>query len=455
MRVGLVDIGGHIECTHPSGGSHFSIPCSIDDIPQWARVALQDLLDFPPSFGRTAKPQLANSLGLFSLPRRSSLLPLTLPSGSPLYSLRQVLGNVLPISTPSLTELLQPRGSDTFARFRRSLLPHHREYILLKQWRVPHSPSPAVVVFRNLEGSVRAWLHQQYPSVSADRFRVLLEACVPPGHVVDSCILDSGMCPTLSAHRSGHPIRLCDRSFLSTRHVWGLFGYRLSDPLYSVLRSLTAPQAYSMIGNGVSNHSMSPILQWIRDDPSSPISELPLWRVVTAFSGGCTATVCLRHLSPPQPFVLLCASDTSFRCRSVIRATYSLQDPVVNVYKRSESQLARGAPMSDLTLWGFPCVLYSVLNRHVTPSLLKASLSLFDLAFEYVELRRPPVFIFENVASLLCSHLRFVIDHFLWKIDSLGGYTVYLDVLCPSSFGALMTRPRLFIMVTLRVPAVP
>jgi len=84
--------------------------------------------------------------------------------------------------------------------------------------------------------------------------------------------------------------------------------------------------------------------------------------------------------------------------------------------------------MSDLTLWGFPCVLYSILNRHVTPSRLKASLSLFDSAFEYVENRRPPVFIFENVASLLCSHLRFVIDHFLWKIDSLGGYTVHLDV---------------------------
>ena len=150
---------------------------------------------------------------------------------------------------------------------------------------------------------------------------------------------------------------------------------------------------------------MSPILQWLRDDPSSPISGLPLWRVITAFSGGCTATACLRHLSPSQPFVLLCASDTNALCRSVVRATYARQDPLVNVYKRSESQLACGAPASDLTLWGFLCVLYSVLNRHVTPSRLKASLPLFDLAFEYVELRRPPEFSFENVASLICSRL--------------------------------------------------
>jgi hypothetical protein len=65
---------------------------------------------------------------------------------------------------------------------------------------VSHSPLPAVVIFRNLESSVRAWLHQQHPSVSADQFRVLLEACVPPRHVVVPYILESGMCSTLSAH---------------------------------------------------------------------------------------------------------------------------------------------------------------------------------------------------------------------------------------------------------------
>ena len=68
-------------------------------------------------------------------------------------------------------------------------------------------------------------------------------------------------------------------------------------------------------------------------------------------------------------------------------------------------------------------------------------LSLFDAAFEYLLLRQPPVFIFENVASLLSTRLVYVVDHFLFKINSLGGYRIFLGILCPSYFGGIMTRP--------------
>ena len=190
---------------------------------QWARAALQHMLDFPPPFGRTSKPVYACPLGLFVPPRRSSSLPLTLSSGSSLYILRTALGNIPSLPTPSLAGLLSPLGSDSAPRARRRLLSSHREYILLDQWQIPRAPPPAIVIFRNLESGVRAWLRRSNPCVSDFRFRTLLESCLPPFSVVAPFILLSGMCSTLSAHRSSHPIWLCDRSFLSTRHVWSLF----------------------------------------------------------------------------------------------------------------------------------------------------------------------------------------------------------------------------------------
>ena len=70
-----------------------------------------------------------------------------------------------------------------------------------------------------------------------------------PSIVLEPFLLDARFyCPTLSASRSGHPIRLCDMSFFTLRHLWTLFGFPLSDPLYSVLRhSFSAPQVCSSL----------------------------------------------------------------------------------------------------------------------------------------------------------------------------------------------------------------
>jgi hypothetical protein len=55
------------------------------------------------------------------------------------------------------------------------------------------------------------------------------------------------------------------------------------------------------------------------------------------------------------------------------------------------------------------------------------------------------------VASLLSTRLVWVVDHFLFKINSLGGYRIFLNILCPSYYDACMTRPRL-IVVAMRSP---
>ena len=202
-----------------------------------------------------------------------------------------------------------------------------------------------------------------------------------------------------------------------------------------------------MLCSGVSNHVMTQVLTFLRSNAASPLCGLTTWRIVTAFSGPESFLACVRSLSPTLSYVLLASSDTSPACRAVIRAVHSrLQSKPPAIFESAQSAGARLAPFGELTCWGFPCVLFSDLNRFATDDDIAGSISLFDAAFDYLLLRRPPVFIFENVASLLSTRLVWVVDHFLFKINSLGGYRIYLSILCPSYFGASMSRPRLIVV---------
>ena len=206
-------------------------------------------------------------------------------------------------------------------------------------------------------------------------------------------------------------------------------------------------QAHRMLCNGVSFHTLGPVLSFLRSELTSPLRGLALWSIVTSFSGCDTFLASVRSLSPSQAYVLLSACDIDSKCRRAIHLVHSAQSVAPVVHLSADSAGARAAPSSDLVYWGFPCVLFSILNRFVTLDRLQESIDLFDSAFTNISLRRPPVFLFENVASLLCAHLRFVVDHFLYKVDSLGGYRVHLGVLCPSEFSSDMTRPRLLVLV--------
>jgi hypothetical protein len=216
-----------------------------------------------------------------------------------------------------------------------------------------------------------------------------------------------------------------------------------------VLHRYSAPVWHHMLCSGVSNHTMAPVLTFLQSDSASPLCGLVHWRVVTAFSGPDTFTACLRSLSPPQSYTLLAASDSQACCRSAILAVHL--SPLL--YTCAASSEACLAPRGDLVYWGFPCVLYSDLNRFASEDDILASISLFDSAFEYLRFRHPPAFIFENVDSLMSSRLRFVVDHILSMINLLGGYRIHLSILCSRDFGANMTRPRL-IVVALRLPGV-
>ena len=249
LRVGLADASGHTEGTYASvaKGGHFSIPCSFEDLPPWAECALRHLLDSPPPFGR-AHPRVSSKppLSTWSSSPLAPLAPLMVTPVEDLHATLRSLscGFVSSFSLPSFSDLLSPLPADSHPGSRRSLLPSHRELTLLRVWRVPRLASPAFVIFGHLEDGVRRWLHRLHPTASPATFRRLLESTAPPYSVLEAFLLDARyFCPTLSASRSGHPIRLCDMSFFLLRYLWILFGFPLSDPLYSVLRfSFTAPQ---------------------------------------------------------------------------------------------------------------------------------------------------------------------------------------------------------------------
>ena len=344
LRVGMVDVSGHIEGANLSAvGLHFSRPCAPGSLPDWATLALHRLLDFPPPCGRVQLAVSSATVSLQSSPLvgsrcLSSLSPLV----PPLLELRDSLVRVI-MPVVSVTHLLRPRPSDVLPRARRSLLPSHREVLLMSQWGVPHLPVPAVLVFGHLERKVRAWLRALFPLASKKNFRLRLESCVPPPPLVHSCVILAGSpCPTLSSQRSGLPIRLVDFTFLTLSHLWSLFGFPRRDPLLSVLRRYSAPVWHHVLSSGVSNHTMASVLTFLRSDPVSPLHGLAHWRVITAFSGPDTFTACLRSLSPPQPYILLAASDPQACCRYAILAVHRSRQPATcALYLR---RLTRGLP---------------------------------------------------------------------------------------------------------------
>ena len=55
----------------------------------------------------------------------------------------------------------------------------------------------------------------------------------------------------------------------------------------------------------------------------------------------------------------------------------------------------------DLAFWGFPCLKYSTLHRHVDPQGVSRALKVFDTALTRLRENPPRVFVLENTASLL------------------------------------------------------
>ena len=164
-----------------------------------------------------------------------------------------------------------------------------------------------------------------------------------------------------------------------------------------------------MICNGVCAVTTCAVLDTLRSHPSSPLRALSTWRIVTAFSGCDTFLACVRACG--IKYTILASSDTDPTCRRVLSATPHRQAHRPDIHHDSRGEAAKTAPASDLTAWGFPCVTFSLLNHHTSDETISSTLQCYIDAFEYIRLRRPAVFLFENVANLLsCACLLYTSD---------------------------------------------
>jgi hypothetical protein len=103
--------------------------------------------------------------------------------------------------------------------------------------------------------------------------------------------------------------------------VW--CGVGLSPFVYCIsFRSLL--QAHRMLCNGVSFHTLGPVLSFLRFEPTFPLFGLALWSIITSFSGCDTFLAAVRSLSPPQAYVLLSACDIDSNCRRAISILFTL-----------------------------------------------------------------------------------------------------------------------------------
>ena len=71
----------------------------------------------------------------------------------------------------------------------------------------------------------------------------------------------------------------------------------------------------------------------------------------------------------------------------------------------------------DLAFWGFPCDLYSGLQRDATTDDIQQSLALLDSALAALRRNPPRVFVLENTASMLA--LPSVLSHVCASLSAL------------------------------------
>ena len=322
LRVGYCDLLGNDPTFGFASqfGAHLSTPAAFDGLPLAVRTAFQEMIDDPPAaeFPCRAAPRIRHPRPLSSLPR-SAAAP-RIRHSRPLSSLPHSAAvppfdrlppfspcSLLP-PTRALADVLDP-CHDLPSSPSRDLQAHCREACRLARWGLPDNLPGSCVIFRQLDSAVNRRVRAVFPSAGNDELPSLYRDFTPPATLFQNLIrgvvtpsAGSHLCPTISARRSGHPIRLADRTFFSTRHLLELFGLPFADALASHLLTVHPAVAHRLLGQGVSLHCAVPCVTLLSTLPHSPLRGLRRpWRVVTAFSGADVFCAALRVAG--QPYV--------------------------------------------------------------------------------------------------------------------------------------------------------
>jgi len=133
------------------------------------------------------------------------------------------------------------------------------------------------------------------------------------------------------------------------------------------------------------------------------------------------------------------SSDIDKDCRCVIKANSNPDELYHNMQGRDMQQM----PRVDIYVCGFPCQPFSNMNCQKTSSDKRRTV--FESVFEYIESKRPSIFILENVRNLLSMDDGRIFERIMKDLNSLD-YNITHSVLNSKNFGVPHSRTRLWIV---------
>ena len=415
------------------------------------REAVAFAIRNPPSFPGRSTPsaqrlRLARLPALPSIPsqpgvaRPPQLSPLNLSLATPLP----------PVSAESL--LLLPREP------RRPLPPDSRPRQLIARWGLTCDHPLGTLLLGHAECHVLRWARSRQlpysnhlgtpsPPLPADFASTLIRGL--PADVSARRSSAPGCCPTLLSHPANAPIDLYLGEYYSTPRILGAFELPRTDPLTAYLESLDPQLAQRLACQGVSLRPTRLILRHHRallHPPDSP--------PITVFSSCCGADFVLAAFRAEGiPYVLAGATEADPASRAAILHCHDYLDPAL-LYPDADTDAAiTSSPDSDAFVLTSSCQPFSTNNQHITEASATRELGSLRRRASYLEHHSPRFVFIENVAGLFAPDRRAVYDSFTSYLLSLDRWHWEGGLLCPSTLGGPMTRPRIFWIGVLRAPS--
>lgn len=163
-------------------------------------------------------------------------------------------------------------------------------------------------------------------------------------------------------------------------------------------------------------------------------------RVGTECSGIEAPIVALRRLGLPH--VHMYSTEVNASAQVWSAHNYAPVHRFDDITKRDAASL----PPVDLYVCGFPCQPYSALNRNKKGD--DARKSVLACVLDAIVTTKPRVFVLENVPAFQTHAKGSLLASIRTRCDP--HYDLCTQVLCPTSFGVPQSRPRLYILGTLR-----
>jgi hypothetical protein len=145
-------------------------------------------------------------------------------------------------------------------------------------------------------------------------------------------------------------------------------------------------------------------------------------------------------------FVHLFSSEKCTVVQDVLKANFSPKRLYGDLTLRDPCD----PPKVDLYVAGFPCQPFSAQGLREGFNDLRGRGGIFFHLFNYIRLKRPCIFVLENVPGLVTLAGGSVFAEIMAALRSIGAYRVFWDKLNPEDYGVPQHRPRVFIVGILK-----